>query len=135
MSALLVRPPGSQHSLGLLLLTQYFKRHGWQVFSANQFTEEDMAVAVRSEWVDVLGISVSEDRQIPAMKKTLARLRKLSGNPHMLVMAGGPLLRLQPNLADLVGADLSCLRADQAHAQALEKVQLTQISASVRSSG
>jgi hypothetical protein len=52
-----------------------------------------------------------------------------------LVMAGGPLLRLQPNLADLVGADLSCLRADQAHAQALEKVQLTQISASVRSSG
>jgi methanogenic corrinoid protein MtbC1 len=94
-----------------------------------------MAVAVRSEWVDVLGISVSEDRQIPAMKKTLARLRKLSGNPHMLVMAGGPLLRLQPNLADLVGADLSCLRADQAHAQALEKVQLTQISASVRSSG
>ncbi|MEY4363023.1 MAG: hypothetical protein RLZZ24_375 [Pseudomonadota bacterium] len=135
MSALLVRPPGSQHSLGLLLLSQYFKRHGWQVFSANQFTEEDMVGAVRSEWVDVLGISLSEDRQIPAMKKTLARLRKQSGNPHMLVMAGGPLLRLQPNLADLLGADFSCLRADHAHTEALKKVQLTQINSSVRPSG
>jgi methylmalonyl-CoA mutase cobalamin-binding subunit len=134
-SALLVRPPGSQHSLGLLLLSQYFKRYGWQVFSANQFTEEDMAVAVRSEWVDILGISVSEDRQIPALKKTISRLRKQSGNPHMLVMAGGPLLRSQPNLADLVGANLSCLRADQAHTQALEKVQQTQALAGVRSSG
>lgn len=132
-SALLVRPPGAQHSLGLLLLSQYFKRYGWQVFSANQFTEEDMAVAVRSEWVDLLGISVSEDRQIPTLKKTIALLRKQSGNPHMLVMAGGPLLRLQPNLADLVGADFSCLRADQAHAQALEKIQQYQNHSGVRS--
>jgi len=132
LTALLLRPPGSQHSLGLLLLSQYFKRYGWQVYSANQFAEQDMAVAVRSEWVDILGFSVSEDRQVPVLKKTIAQLRKQSGNPHMLVMAGGPLLRMQPNLAELVGADFSCLRADQAHTQALEKVQQTQIHASVR---
>ena len=132
LTALLLRPPASQHSLGLLLLSQYFKRYGWQVYSANQFAEEDMAVAVRSEWVDMLGFSVSEDRQVPVLKKTIAQLRKQSGNPHMLVMAGGPLLRMQPNLADLVGADFSCLRADQAHTQALEKVRQTQIHASVR---
>jgi methylmalonyl-CoA mutase cobalamin-binding subunit len=132
LTALLLRPPASQHSLGLLLLSQYFKRYGWQVYSANQFAEEDMAVAVRSEWVDILGFSVSEDRQVPVLKKTIAQLRKQSGNPHMLVMAGGPLLRMQPNLADLVGADFSCLRADQAHTQALEKVRQTQIHASVR---
>jgi MerR family transcriptional regulator, light-induced transcriptional regulator len=82
-----------------------------------------------------LGISVSEDRQIPALKKTILRLRKQSGNPHMLVMAGGPLLRSQPNLADLVGANFSCLRADQAQMQALEKVQHGQTLAGVRSSG
>jgi methanogenic corrinoid protein MtbC1 len=80
-----------------------------------------------------LGISVSEDRQIPTLKKTIARLRKQSGNPHMLVMAGGPLLRLQPNLADLVGADFSCLRADQAHTLALEKIQQYQNHSGVRS--
>jgi MerR family transcriptional regulator, light-induced transcriptional regulator len=73
LTALLLRPPASQHSLGLLLLSEYFKRYGWQVYSANQFAEEDMAVAVRSEWVDILGFSMSEDRQVPVLKKAIAQ--------------------------------------------------------------
>ena len=107
LSGLLVRPAGSQHTLGLLLLSQFFKRHGWHVFSANQFTEDDMVVAVQTEWVDLLGISLSEDKQISQAKQWIARLRQQAGNPDLQVM---------------VGADFACLRADQAQTTARERV-------------
>lgn len=126
LSALLLKPPGSHHTLGLLLLSQYFKRHGWQVFSANQFSDEDMVSAVKSEWVDLVGFSLSEDHQISTVKKLITRLRKQSGNPEVQIMVGGPLLRMCADLADVVGADFSCLRADQAQSQAKQLVQLRQ---------
>ena len=135
LHALLVKPPGSHHSLGLLILSQYFKRRGWQVFSANQFSADDMLVAVKAEWVDLIGVSLSEDKQIPAMKKLITRLRQRSSNPHVQVMAGGPLLRFQDDLASLVGADFACLHADQAHAQAVLHIQKKSILSSVRSVG
>ena len=126
LSALLLKPPGSHHSLGLLLLSQYFKRQGWQVFSASQFSEEDMCSAVRSEWVDLIGFSLSEDQQIPGIKKLIARLRKQSANPQAQVMVGGPLLRVCADLAQSVDADFSCLRADQAQLQARKWALKTQ---------
>ncbi len=85
-----------------------------------------MSSAVKSEWVDLLGFSLSEDHQIPTVKKLIARLRKQSANPGVQIMVGGPLLRMCPDLADAVGADFSCLRADQAQSQAKQLVQSRQ---------
>ena len=116
LNALLVKPPGAQHSLGLLILSQYFRRYGWQVISANQFTSDDILGAMRSEWVDVVGLSLSEDKQVPEMKKTIARLRQQSSNPQVRIMVGGPLLRFRDDLASVLGADFACLHADQAQA-------------------
>ena len=122
-SALLVNTPGSHHSLGLLILSQFFKRHGWQVISSNQFSATDIGTAVRSEWVDVLGLSMSDVHQVAAMKKLINQARRGSSNPHLQVMVGGPLLRFQPDLAALVGADFSSAHADEAQRMAAERVQ------------
>ena len=135
LSALLVKPPGSHHSLGLLILSKYFKRRGWQVFSANQFSCDDMLVAVRAEWVDLIGVSLSEDKQIPAMKKLISRLRQRCSNPDVQVMAGGPLLRFREDLAQLLGADFACLHADEAQFQAIQQIQKKSILSSVKSFG
>jgi len=133
LSALLVKPPGSHHSLGLLILSQYFKRRGWQVFSANQFSADDMLEAVQAEWVDLIGVSLSEDKQIPAMKKLIARMRQRCSNPDVQVMAGGPLLRFREDLAQLVGADFACLHADQAQSQAIQQIQKKSLVSGVNS--
>ena len=123
-SALLVNTPGSQHSLGLLILSQFFKRHGWQVISANQYSATDICTAVRSEWVDILGVSMSDGQQIAAIKQLITQARRSSSNPDLQVMVGGSLLRFQPDLASLVGADFSCLHADEAQHKAAERVHL-----------
>ena len=131
-NALLVKSPGSHHSLGLLILSQYFRRYGWQVFSANQFTADDMLVAVRSEWVDLIGVSLSEVKQIPEIKKLISRLRQRCSNPHVQIMVGGPLLRSREDLVEILGADFGCLHADQAQFQAIQHIQKNQFASAVR---
>lgn len=125
-SALLVNTPGSHHSLGLLILSQFFKRHGWQVISSNQFSAADTTTAVRSEWIDLMGLSISDGRQIEPMRQLIATLRRLSSNPHVQIMVGGPLLRQTPDLAQQLGADFSSAHADEAQTLAASRVQQVQ---------
>ena len=132
LNALLVKPPGSHHSLGLLILSQYFRRYGWHVFSTNQFAAQDMVSAVRSEWVNLIGVSLSEDKHIPDMKKLIARLRQTCSNPHVQIMVGGPLLRSREDLVEILGADFGCLHADQAQFQAIQHIQKNQFASAVR---
>lgn len=121
-SALLVNTPQSQHSLGLLILSQYFKRYGWQICGDTTWREPDMLITVRSCSIDLLGISVSDDKQLAYLKKLIVNLRKTSLNPGLLVMVGGPLLGTQPHLAQWLGADFSCLQADEAQLTAMRRV-------------
>jgi methylmalonyl-CoA mutase cobalamin-binding subunit len=120
--ALLVNTPQSQHSLGLLILSQYFKRYGWQVVGDTTWREPDMVIAVQSGSIDLLGLSVSDERQLGYLKKLIATLRKKSLNPDLLVMVGGPLLATHDHLAPWLGADFSCLQADDAQVMAMRRV-------------
>ena len=121
-AALLVNTPQSQHSLGLLILSQYFKRYGWQVVGDTTWREPDMVIAVQSGSIDLLGLSVSDERQLGYLKKLIATLRKKSLNPDLLVMVGGPLLATHDHLAPWLGADFSCLHADEAQLMAIQRV-------------
>jgi len=121
-SALLVNTPQSQHSLGLLILSQYFKRYGWQICGDTTWREPDMLITVQSCSIDLLGLSVSDERQLGYLKKMIATLRKTSLNPGLLVMVGGPLLSAQPHLAQWLDADFSCLQADEAQLTAMRRV-------------
>jgi methylmalonyl-CoA mutase cobalamin-binding subunit len=121
-AALLVNTPQSQHSLGLLILSQYFKRYGWQVVGDTTWREPDMVIAVQSGYIDLLGLSVSDERQLGYLKKLIATLRKKSLNPDLLVMVGGPLLATHDHLAPWLGADFSCLQADDAQVLAMRRV-------------
>jgi hypothetical protein len=47
-TALLVNTPSSHHSLGLLILSEYFKRYGWLVVGGSNWREADMLTAVAS---------------------------------------------------------------------------------------
>lgn len=122
-AALLVNTPQSQHSLGLLILSQYFKRYGWQVLGNATWREADMVIAVQSGSIDLLGLSVSDERQLGYLKRLIATLRKKSLNPGLLVMVGGPLLVTHAHLAPWLGADFSCLQADQAQLMAIQRVE------------
>jgi methanogenic corrinoid protein MtbC1 len=122
-TALLVNTPGSQHSLGLLIVSQYFKRYGWQVVGGSTWREADMLTAVQTSAIDLVGLSVSDERRFAYLKQLISSLRKSSLNPGVLVMVGGPMLARNPRLAEWLGADFASAHADQAQLTAVQQVE------------
>ena len=111
-SALLIPTPGSQHSMGVFMLSEFFRRGGWRVSSDAMSTAEDVVRLVQTEWFDVLGLSISSDRQLDLTRHMLTEVRLKSANPKLVIMLGGPwaheahpqLVDLKP---DLIGTDAS----------------------------
>jgi methanogenic corrinoid protein MtbC1 len=123
-SVLLACIPGEQHSLGLFMVAEFFIRDGWGVRVGPPLSERDLLADVRSSWYDVIGFSVSCDSRIDQLKREIARVRKASRNPRVLVMAGGRAFNDQPDLLARVGADASAFNAELAPERARQLMAL-----------
>ncbi len=114
---------GSRHTLGLAVTGEIFHWHGWNVLAGPTIEPEQLHTLMHDEWVDVLGLSVSDDRDIESVHETIARCRQHSRNQQLRVMVGGPQAFLRPHLALEVGADGASTHAGQAQAMALAWVR------------
>jgi methanogenic corrinoid protein MtbC1 len=111
---LLLPTIGEQHSFGLAMVAQFFRRAGWDVTSEQPQTEAAMAELLTSSWFDVVGISLGAEERLPALSTTISRVRKASRNPQLGVMVGGPVFVAQPGRFREVGADATAADAAQA---------------------
>lgn len=112
--ALMVAAPGSQHTLGLLMVSEFFRREGWDVWSDPCSSDSELASMLRTEWFDLVGLSVGTDDQASALKSVILSLRTASRNPQIGVMVGGPALASRPQLVGEIGADFTAADARQA---------------------
>ena len=112
--AMLVPAPGSQHTLGLFMVAEFFRRAGWDVWGEPSATTPDLLDAVRAEWFDVIGISVGAEFQIEGLSSVILNLRRASRNPGVRVMLGGPVASQHPDLHTRLGADATAFDAQQA---------------------
>jgi MerR family transcriptional regulator, light-induced transcriptional regulator len=99
--ALLLQAPGEQHSFGLSMVAEFFRRAGWEVCGGVGGSEPEPARRVRNEWFDVIG----SDLQLDWLRRAIGDVRIASRNPAMAVMVGGPVISRQPQLVAQVGAD------------------------------
>jgi methanogenic corrinoid protein MtbC1 len=112
--AMLVPVPGSQHTFGVLLVAEFFRRAGWEVWSEPSASADQLVLEVRSDWFDVIGLSLGAEVHLSRAASVILALRKASMNPGVVVMIGGPVVALRPELAALVGADVTATSATQA---------------------
>jgi methanogenic corrinoid protein MtbC1 len=77
-------------------------------------SEDRLLADVRATWYDVVGFSVACDGRLDHLKREIARVRKASRNPRVLVLAGGRAFNEQPDLVARVGADASATNAELA---------------------
>jgi methanogenic corrinoid protein MtbC1 len=103
--ALFVQPGDEQHSFGLSMVAEFFRRDGWDVLGGVGGAVTDPSAKVRDEWVDIIGFSVGSDSRIPWLKETIRAARAAARNPDLVVLVGGPPFTLRPELADEVDAD------------------------------
>jgi methanogenic corrinoid protein MtbC1 len=120
---LLATLPGQQHTLGLSLLSEFFRRDGWTALSIPSPEPGLTQTTLSAHWFDVFGLSASMDSEIGDLQKTIRAARRTSQNPRLAVLVGGPLLLRQPDLCDLIGADGTATDAPGAVALAARLVQ------------
>ena len=116
-SIMLVPLPGSQHNLGLFMVSEFFARAGWRIWGELAATEEEIIAMSANEWFDVVGLSARVREQFPQLKEFIKSIKAKSKNPHVGVIIGSPVFNQFPELVDDLGADMVGIDA----ADALEK--------------
>lgn len=110
--------PGSQHTLGILMVGEFFRRAGWDVRGEPAITRDRLLHDIHHQSFDMVGISVGSEPQLRDLDALIHDLRQASMNPSLAVMVGGPVFSHQPELLQHIGADATAIDAQSAVAQA-----------------
>jgi methanogenic corrinoid protein MtbC1 len=103
--ALFAPAPGEQHGLGAIIVEEFFRRAGWQTWSAPALPEDELVALAASRSFDVIGLTVSVERHLATLPRTLSAIRRASRNPAVLILVGGRIFVERPDLAAELGAD------------------------------
>ncbi|MBX9931797.1 MAG: cobalamin B12-binding domain-containing protein [Methylobacterium sp.] len=123
-SLLLLTCPGETHSFGVTLLDRFFRKAGWDTVCATEASGVDPVSLVRTEWFDVVGLSLACETLLPVLAETIEALRGASRNPDLHIMVGGPIFLDHPEYVFRVGADATARDARQAIAIAQRLLDL-----------
>lgn len=121
---LLVPLPGEDHTFGLSMVYEFFRRAGWNAWSGPVESSADLRSLVRREWVEVIGFSLACDEKLDVARSEIRAVRRASMNPGLGVLVGGPGFTANPGLAAEVGADGTATDGRQAVLQAQALVDL-----------
>jgi methanogenic corrinoid protein MtbC1 len=104
-NVLLLPCPGETHMFGLSIVASFFREAGWDVTTAVPGPGLDPLELLRTDWFDVVGLSLSCDVLLPALATTVSDVRRASRNPGVRVLVGGPYFARNGGEAGIVGAD------------------------------
>lgn len=121
---LLVPAPGEQHTFGLMMVGDAFRRSGWDVRFEAPAEIADLSHLVRQEPFSVLGISVGCDTPLKAVARSIVAARRVSSNRSIGVLVGGSMISREPALASRLGADATASDGPAAVEQAEKMLRL-----------
>lgn len=122
-SALLTIIPGEQHSFGLSMVAEFFRRAGWNLCTGPFSSHHELTSLVHNHWFDIVGFSVSSDRRLKELKKDIDDIRRDSRNRDVGIILGGPLVIEHPELVAAMGADMMASDATAAPQQAQDLIE------------
>jgi methanogenic corrinoid protein MtbC1 len=111
---LLAVMPGEQHTFGLAVVEEFFRRAGWHVQSEFLPSKPILLEHVRTEWFDVVGLSASGEVASSGISSVVQSLREQTLNRDLHIVLGGNLFREDPSLAVTLGADFGANDAAEA---------------------
>ena len=114
LRVLLLPAPGEQHTFGLVMVSEFFRRAGWDVGGGPWEAGADPVMMVKREWFDVVGFSLGNVSQLDALADSIKTVRKSALNKSICVIVGGPLFLANPDYVTYVGADAASTDGAQA---------------------
>ncbi len=115
--------PGSEHLLGPTIVSEFFRKDGWQVVMEISPTIKELVQAVSNEWFDAVGLSISIQAQLNDLATLIAQIKKLSRNRRVVILLGGPIFTLKEYKASDFGAGAICTDAKEAVSAALSLIE------------
>ena len=112
--ALLATVPGETHCFGVMMVSQFFRQNGWDVFNEFPASEAELCACVRAESFAIIGLSAGSDTRLEALVAAVRAVRRSSRNAAAGIIVGGPLLHGRPELVARVGADATAEDGEQA---------------------
>jgi methanogenic corrinoid protein MtbC1 len=114
LSLLLMSEPGSQHGLGVFMVSEFFRQAGWTVTLAAPQDIAEFKRHFHSDWFDAVALSISTERHLDAVSKAVAELQVSAFNPNLQIFVGGPQASLAPDKLSWRGTHLLNVDARQA---------------------
>ncbi len=121
---LLAPMPGEQHTLGILMVEEFFRRAGWDVWARIIGCREDLVDMVRGQRFLVCGLSISSDSMLDELAALIRDIKRDSLNRDIRIMVGGPVFTDRPHLSAQIGADATAADGRHAVSQAHNLVSL-----------
>ena len=90
-SILVTATPGSHHTLGPLILSNYFTWAGWNVLSESAPSQHYIETTVASKSLTAIAVSVADYDQLDQLPKLIQSIRSKSLNPSIILLTGGSL--------------------------------------------
>ncbi len=117
LSLLLMSEPGSQHGLGVFMLSEFFRQAGWTVTLAAPQDIAEFKRSFHSDWFDAVALSIATERHLDTVSKAVAEVQVSAVNPNLKIFVGGPQASIAPDKLSWPGTHLI-------HANARESVEL-----------
>jgi MerR family transcriptional regulator, light-induced transcriptional regulator len=120
--AVLVPARGNQHTFGLFMLEEFFRRSGWDVWGGASADLNEIVSIVSQEHINIVGFSLSLPSGLDDLAADVKTVRRISLNPSIGILVGGPAFLDHPERVKQVGADGTASDGAQAVAMALKFV-------------
>ncbi len=104
-NALIVPVPGEQHTFGLFMVMEFFRRAGWNCWSGSPSSRKEFHKLVQEQDFEVIGFSVSADRFVEPAAELIAEIRRGKKNGNTVILVGGRAIVDNPELVAQIGAD------------------------------
>ena len=131
-SVLLLPGPGEQHTFGLVMVAEFFRRAGWDVGGGPWEAGADPVLMVQREWFDVVGFSLGNETQVDQLAACIKSVRAAALNKSICVIVGGPIFIERPEFVAYVNADAAATDGGQAPELAARLVAATKASPDLR---
>lgn len=104
---LLAPMPGEQHTFGVHIVADFFRRAGWDVIDGPVASAAELVDLAARHWFDVIGISLSSSVRLDDLALLVRDLRRSSRNGGIGIMVGGVVFAESPDAVVRVNADVA----------------------------
>jgi methanogenic corrinoid protein MtbC1 len=111
---LLAPTPGEQHTFGLVLVGEFFRRQGWEVVSATGADAKEIVALAKRHWFGMVGFTMAGEERLELLARLIRDVRHTTRNPRLGVLVGGQTFLERPELVALAGADAMATDGEQA---------------------